>query len=283
MSLRRTALIGRGIQYSLSPELHERAARRMHIQASYQLLDADVDGFGEDDAMSRAANLGLVGANVTQPFKEVAYRSLTDIDPVARAVGAVNTVVYGSSGPTGYNTDVDGFGAELDLGIGRIDGSRVVQFGAGGAGAATAVAQLERNVAQLWIIDVHSERAQRLIERLGQTFGSAQLRAGGPRDVDRALREASGIVNASTSGSASHPGTPLPSELLSEGMWVADVLYAPAETQLLRDARRVGARTSNGGRMLVHQAAKSFELFHGATPAVDDMWLDFLDLSEARA
>lgn len=282
MSTRATALLGRGIQYSLSPALHQRAAARLGLDVSYILFDAEVEGFEEPDAMTRLGELNLVGANVTQPFKQVAYRNARNVDPVARTVGAVNTIVYGKDGTTGYNTDVDGFGAELDLGIGVIAGSHVVQFGAGGAGAAAAYALLDRDVAELWIIDSQAERARRLADRLSHVFAKDRLRHGALGDVPHAAQHAHGIVNASTAGSAAHPGSPIKANLVREGMWVADVLYAPTETELLRDARLRGAAICNGGLMLVHQAAKSFEIFHGQRPDVDGMWQDFLDLTEGQ-
>lgn len=280
MSTRGTALLGRGIQYSLSPALHRRAAQRLGLDVSYVLFDAQVEGFDEQDAMGRLGGLGLVGANVTQPFKQTAYRHVENVDPAAKAVGAVNTIVYGEGGITGYNTDIDGFGAELDLGIGPVAGSRVVQFGAGGAGAAAAYALLDRDVAELWIIDRQAERAKRLSDRLAAAFVGGRLRSGDLDDVPAAVAHANGIVNASTSGSPAHPGSPIAAGSLRADMWVADVLYAPAETKLLRDARLRGATVCNGGRMLVHQAAKSFEIFHGQSPDIESMWQDFLELSE---
>lgn len=281
MSTRPTVLIGRGIQYSLSPALHERAARRLGLDVSYGLVDAETEGIDEGNALARLGELNLVGANVTQPFKEVAYRGVTEVDPVANTIGAVNTILLRSDGSTvGYNTDVDGFGAELDGGIGAVAGAHVVQFGAGGAGAATAFALLQRDVAELWIIDQNFERARRLVQRLAQAFESDRLRPGTPDDVSGVARVTKGIVNASTAGSPAHPGTPISADLLREDVWVADVLYAPSETELIRDARRRGAIACNGGLMLVHQAARSFELFHGHRPDVERMLQDFLELSD---
>lgn len=282
MSVRRTALLGGGISYSLSPALHERAAKRANIDVSYVLLDAEVENLTGVDMLQYAADMRLVGANVTQPFKEVAFHSVDDLDPVAEAVGAVNTIVYGPNGTQGFNTDVDGFGAELDDGIGDIAGGRVVQFGAGGAGAAAAFATLERDVEQLWIIDLDLSKAARLAERMSRAFPAMQIRSGDRDQVAEAMKAATGVINASTMGAAAHPGTPLPPEHLREGMWVADVLYAPAETALLRDARVRGATTVNGGRMLVHQAACSFQLFHHVQPDISAMWADFQSLIAER-
>lgn len=283
MTLRRTALLGRGISYSLSPALHERAAKRAGLEVSYELLDASTEELSGTDMLGRAADMRLVGANVTQPFKEIALRSLDHVDPVADAVGAVNTILYRPDGTWGYNTDVDGIGAELDYGVGQIAGARVVQFGAGGAGAAAAFASLERNIQQLWIIDLDRAKATNLAERMSRGFPGRAILAGDPSQVTEAMRTATGVVNASTMGSAAHPGTPLPAEHLTDEMWVADVLYAPTETLLLHDARARGAVTVNGGLMLVHQAARSFELFHEVRPDVNDMWADFEQLIGSRA
>lgn len=88
------------------------------------------------------------------------------------------------------------------------------------------------------------------------------------------------MINASTQGTAANPGSPIGAGLLHEGLWVADVLYSPRESTLLRDARLAGARTTNGGPMLVNQAALSFEIFHGLSPDVGRMWAHFIELME---
>lgn len=278
---RATALLGRGISYSLSPALHEREGTHLGISMSYTLFDTTDHDFSAEEALRFAAAADLVGANVTQPFKEDALRLVDVVDPVAAAIGAVNTIRYTGDGAVGYNTDVDGFNAELDLDIGSVDYRTVVQFGAGGAGAASAFAALQHGAQALWIIDLDQKRAVLLANRMRLAFPDRQILPRGTDAIQTAMKAATGVINASTRGSAKDPGTPVPAQFLHGDLWVADVLYAPRVSQLLHDARAQGAVTSNGGRMLVHQAAKSFEIFHDSPADAERMWQHFIQLTAA--
>ena len=138
----------------------------------------------------------------------------------------------------------------------------VVQMGAGGAGAAVAHALLSEGVEQLSIFDQDHERAQALAANLNKHFGAPRAQAGS--DLNVAMSEADGLVNTTPMGMAKLPGMPIPKDLLRTELWVAEIVYFPLETELLREARAIGCRTLDGGNMAVFQAAKAFELFCGA-------------------
>jgi shikimate dehydrogenase len=150
-------------------------------------------------------------------------------------------------------------------------------MGAGGAGAAVAHALLSEGVRQLTIFDVDRERAESLANNLNQHFGPSRAQAGA--DLPRALAQADGLVNTTPMGMAKLPGSPVPAGLLRKAMWVAEIVYFPLETELLRDARALGCRTLDGGNMAVFQAVKAFELFSGVVADAQRMLEHFQSMN----
>lgn len=264
-----SGLVGRDIGYSLSPFLHEAEAAALGFDVHYQLIDAAKRQFGAPDLdalITNARRLGFSGLNVTQPYKEAVIPALDFVDPTARQLGAVNTIVFSELGSVGHNTDVYGFGAGLDQALDHPDFSRVVQFGAGGAGSATARALMERGCRRLDIVDPQGGRASRLVARLTELFPGADIASTEPDRVASALARSTGIVNATPIGSDAHPGSPVDLDSIPAGPWVADVLYAPRRSQLLAHAEMLGSPTVNGGLMLANQAIMSFQLIFGVAP-----------------
>lgn len=255
-----TGLIGMDIQSSRSPEMHMREAAAQGIALHYELFDLAGEDHGSADlaaTLDAVQRAGFAGVNITHPFKQQVMALLDRLSDEARAIGAVNTVVFGAEGRVGYNTDSSGFaeGFERQLAGAGID--RVVQIGAGGAGAATAMAMVNLGCRDLVIIDPQGDRADDLVSRLPGTIA----RVG--RDLAAELAAASGLINATPIGMEGYPGTPVDTALLRPDLWVADVVYFPLETALLRAARTIGCRTAHGGDMAVFQAARAFDLFTG--------------------
>lgn len=253
-------LLGRAIQSSRSPVMHEREAARLGIACFYLLIDFDALALPDTalaDVLKAAARLGFAGCNVTHPFKQQILPHLDALSAEAKAIGAVNTVVFEGAKTTGYNTDAWGFAQSFKDAMHGVALDRVVQFGAGGAGAAVAHALLELGVKDLIVIDSDAPRADSLARRLGIASS---------RDVAAALATANGIVNTTPMGMAKYPGLPFPAALLRPSHWVAEIVYFPAETELLRHARSLGCRTLSGTGMAIGQAARAFELFTGKTP-----------------
>ena len=150
---------------------------------------------------------------------------------------------------------------------------QVVQLGAGGAGAATAYAALTLGVQRLAIHDIEHARASQLSDKLNAHFGSS--RAVAVTDIDSAITEADGLIHATPTGMSKHPGMPLSADLLRPSMWVAEIVYFPMETELLRAAKEIGCRTLDGGGMAVFQAAEAFRLFTGIAPNTERMLQHF--------
>jgi shikimate dehydrogenase len=272
-------LIGSGIADSLSPALHEREAARLGLDYRYRLFDLDELGRAPEDAgelVREARVLGLSGVNVTHPCKQLVVPALDELSPEAAALNAVNTVVFDEDRLVGHNTDTSGFQEAFERRLPGAAVATVVQLGAGGAGAAVAHAALALGAGRVTVLDVEAERAADLAGALHDRFGADRATPGDLGDLGELLAAADGLIHATPTGMAAYPGTAVPAELLHAGLWVAEVVYVPIETQLLRDARAQGCRTLSGAAMVALQAAGSMELFTGRRPDRDRM-LDHVD------
>jgi shikimate dehydrogenase len=273
-------LIGAGIQASRTPALHEHEGDAQGLRYLYRLIDLDqlqLDSTALPDLLMAAERMNFTGLNITFPCKQAIIPLLDELSPEARGIGAVNTVVLKDGKRIGHNTDCLGFAEGFRRGLNGVAVQRVVQMGAGGAGAAVAHALLSEGVQQLSIFDVELSRAQSLADNLNQHFGSARAVAG--HDLALTLAEADGLVNTTPMGMKKLPGMPVPVELLRAELWVAEIVYFPLETELLRNARALGCRTLDGGNMAVFQAVKAFELFSGIAPDAQRMLAHFQSLN----
>jgi shikimate dehydrogenase len=260
-------LVGAELDASLSPALHEREAAALGLRYVYERLDLATFGLEPHDTgmlLGEVQRAGFAGVNVTHPCKQVVVEHLDELSPVARTLGAVNTVVFSDGRRHGHNTDGSGFRRGFIEGLAGAALDRVVVLGAGGAGAAVAYALLALGSQRLTVIDVEPERAVELAQTLERHFGAGRADAAPMDELEAGLHAADGLAHATPTGMAAHPGPPFPPEWLQSAPWVAEVVYRPLETELLRAARAAGCRTLDGGRMAVFQAAEAFELFTGA-------------------
>jgi quinate/shikimate dehydrogenase (NAD+) len=270
-------LVGAGIGPSLSPALHEREGAAHGMDYSYRRFDITRLGLAPGDVggvVAQARREGYSGLNVTHPCKQLVIPHLDALSPDAEALHAVNTVVFEGGRSVGHNTDRSGFAAGFRRGLPTVRRDHVVQLGAGGAGIAVAHALLDLGVGALTVLDVDPERAAAAAAALGPDRATAA-------DLGRLpelLAAADGLVHATPVGMAAHPGLPLPAELLHPHLWIAEVVYRPLETALLREARRRGCRTLDGGAMAVFQAAHAFALFTGREPDTDRMLAHLAEL-----
>lgn len=282
-------LVGTGIGPSLSPALHHREADRQGLRYLYRLLDLDGRGAAPEtvgEVVRAARDLGFDGLNITHPCKQLVIEHLDALDPRAEALGAVNTVVFGDGGRAiGHNTDVTGFATSFARALPDAPLERVVQLGAGGAGAAVAHAVLTLGAGRVTVVDALPDRAAALAGSLVRHFGPGRAGAASPARLPALLAQADGtggLVHATPTGMAAHPGLPLPAELLRPGLWVAEVVYRPLETELVRVARARGCAVLPGGGMAVFQAADAFRLFTGLEPDSGRMSADFEQLVGAE-
>ena len=260
-------LIGAELEASLSPALHEHEAAALGLRYVYERLDLAALGLEPQDSgtlLGEVQRAGFAGVNVTHPCKRVVVEHLDELSPVARTLGAVNTVVFSDGRRRGHNTDGSGFRRGFTEGLAGAALDRVVVLGAGGAGAAVAYALLSLGAQRVTVIDVEGDRAADLAQTLEQRFGAGRADCAPADDLEARLRAVDGVAHATPTGMGAHPGLPFPAQWLHGELWVAEVVYRPLETGLLRAARAAGCRTLDGGRMAVFQAAEAFELFTGA-------------------
>ncbi len=277
-------LIGSGIQASLTPALHEHEADAQGLRCLYRLIDLDrlgLDGDALPELLAAAERMGFTGLNITYPCKQTVIPLLHALSDEARALGAVNTVVLRDGRRVGHNTDCSGFADNVRRHFGDFAGTRVVQLGAGGAGAAVAHATLTLGARHLALFDIDTARAERLAADLAARFGAGRVAV--IADPAAAVAEADGLVNTTPVGMTKFPGLPLDAALLRPALFVADIVYVPIETALLAAARARGCRTLDGGGMAVAQAAEAFRLFTGRAANLDRMARHFGALREGRS
>jgi shikimate dehydrogenase len=253
-------LIGNPVGHSLSPPLHEAAYEALGLDARYVTFEPPADAAGE--AVAAAGTLGVAGLNVTIPFKR-AVLDHVDPDDLAARIGAVNTVDLTGDRPRGYNTDAAGVRRALTRHDVALSDAEAVVVGAGGAGRAVAFALADAGAA------VHV--ANRTVETAESLAAAVPDATGGGLDtLDATVPDADVLVNATSVG-MDEDATPVPAELLHADLAVMDAVYSPVETRLLRGAAAAGARTVDGGWMLLYQAAEALERWTGETAPVDRM------------
>lgn len=255
----RTALygvVGHPVAHSLSPAMHAAAYAAAGLDAAYVAFDVEPGRLA--DALGGAHALGLRGLNVTVPHKQAAAAACAALDPVARDVGAVNTLRRTDAGWEGHNTDAPAT-AELlaAAGVGR--GARAVLAGAGGAARAAAWALL-RLGARLRIAARRVDAAEALCRAVREAVGGGDVSAVPMDRLGAEVDAADVLVNATSVGLAGHDGT-LPAYRLAAGQVALDYVYG--ETALARAARAAGARLVTGEEVLVRQGALAFTLWTG--------------------
>jgi quinate/shikimate dehydrogenase (NAD+) len=277
-------LIGANIQNSLSPALFADVCEAAGLRGYYHLMDVDrLPGRSLEDVLGAVCAAGFAGVNVTYPFKEAVPKLLDEVSDEARQIGAVNTVTISRDGATkGYNTDRTGFRRSFETTLGRdaVAGQTALLVGAGGAGRAVAFALFDLGVQTLLVSDKNEAQAAGLVAALTSQFGSGRCRV--ERGPASALADAVGAVNATPVGMTGIPGMPISPAAIEARHWVADVIYSPLETDLLKAARARGARVMGGAGMCVHQAAEAFRLFTGVTPDVGRLHAAFAQAAALR-
>ena len=277
-------LIGSGIAESLTPAMQEEEARAQGLRLHYQLIDLDraAGGAAQLPALIAAARtMGFAGLNITYPCKQAVIPLLDRLSDEASAMGAVNTVVFKAGQAIGHNTDGSGWAWGFTRALPQADVSRVVLLGSGGAGSAIGHAVLRLGAGRLMLVDTDAARAQALADSLNGRYGDGRVTAG--TDAAAVLPGATGLIHATPTGMAKLPGLPLDAGLLRPDLWVAEVVYFPIETALLKAARAIGCPVSDGGGMAVGQAVGAFELFTGLSADAARVRRHFLQMVAARS
>ena len=262
-------LIGYPVAHSFSPAMHNAAAAALGLNTVYVPLPVRPEAL--PDALRGLVALGFRGVNVTVPHKEAVMPHLDAIFPAAKVIGAANTIVAGDGRLTGFNTDWSGFLFDLESHRLALYGRDCLILGAGGSARAVAYALLRRG-SRVTVLARRPAQAQQLVAEIGLAFPSATaVAAGSLEDAPRvaAHLDEPVIINATPLGMLGErvtqspwpDGAPFPS-----GAFVYDLIYNPAETRFISQARAAGRRAANGLGMLVGQAVEAFEVLTGRRP-----------------
>jgi shikimate dehydrogenase len=257
-------VIGWPVEHSRSPLIHNYWIKHHGLNGEYRREAVPPENFA--DFVGRLAERGYVGANVTVPHKEAALRASSP-DQIATTVGAANTLWRDGGTLRSTNTDVDGFLGNLDATVPLWDRwlKSALVLGAGGAARSVVYALIERGAGRIHVANRNFERAQALREKFGARID--------PRpwaEADGLLSEADLLVNTTSLGMAGQPALEIDVGRLPARAVVADIVYVPLETPLLKAARARGKRCADGLGMLLHQAVGGFERWFGVRPQVTE-------------
>ena len=267
-STRLCCLIGHPVSHSLSPQIHNAAFKALNLNYAYLTFDVRVDEL--ENAIRGLKALGAAGFNITIPHKIRAVRFLDELDEVAEKAGAVNTVVIKNEKLFGYNTDVYGVEESLrNLDLPKSKPALVI--GAGGAAKAVLVALLNLGFRRFVIANRTIRKAEALASWIESMNAEAEFCG-----LDQIKEKSAGcglLVNATPIGMTPKTDeTPLTSGEIPRTSTALDLVYNPLKTRFLKEAEKAGAETISGLSVLVHQAAKAFELWTDCCPPLGVMW-----------
>lgn len=263
------AVIGHPIQHSKSPVMHTAALRKVHIDGSYVALDILPEYLGL--GIKKLISEGYLGFNVTIPHKQNIIYFLDEIEPMAKCIGAVNTVKICNGRLFGYNTDAYGFIKPLLDRDFSLENANVIILGAGGASRAIICALLEQKVGRIIIgvrntIKAHASLTDLLSSKVAIYDWNSE-------EFKKLVKIANLVVNTTPLGMDPNINEmpPIELELLNNKALIYDLIYNPATTLLLKKAQALNLDTLNGAPMLVYQGAKSFNIWTGIEPDINVM------------
>jgi shikimate dehydrogenase len=260
------AVFGSPIAHSASPAMHNAAFTALGLNWRY--LAFEVDPKNLRAAIEGAKAMNFAGINLTVPHKLLAVDMVNMLDESAVKWGAVNTILFNKKGKTGFNTDADAITQSLceDLKL-KLRGAKILLLGAGGAGRTAALKLASEKVADLFLVNRTSSKAEKIAAEIKKQFPSVKVAVGFPKaNVDL-------ILNATSLGLKPDDASPLDEKQFSlkQTRAVYDMIYRPAETKLLAAAKVAGCKTANGLGMLLHQGAKAFEIWTAKPAPLDVM------------
>jgi shikimate dehydrogenase len=269
---KRVVLIGHPVAHSLSGPMLQAAFDERGIDARHELLDVTVPKL--PGAIEELRGPEYLGAQVTIPHKERVVSLVDRMTEEAHATGAVNTITKEGKRLVGHNTDVPGFRAGLDHLVGRQKMPRqAVILGAGGGARAVVFGLITEGFQRVIVFNRHLHRAEGLVKHFGRSASHMELRARPWHEsiIESELAKTRVLINATSIGLHADE-SPIPAEIIPPGLLVMDLIYNPAQSRFLREAKAAGAEsTENGLVMLLQQGTAQFELWTGQPPPIDIM------------
>lgn len=266
-------LLGYPLGHSFSSIMHNAAFKKLGLNYLYLPIEVTAENLRE--VAAGIARMNFAGYNVTIPHKMSIMKYIDRVDELARVIGAVNVVSLKSGAATGYNTDGEGFVRSLQAGAGiRVEGRSFFIVGSGGAAKSIAMTLAFREAREILICNRTEQKAHDLAEDINTKVKSCSKVVPMQREIMKtALRHAEILVNTTSVGM--HPNDdqmPIDADCLYEDLIVADIVYNPVKTKLLKAAEERGCRTLGGLGMLVYQGAEGFRIWTGLEPSVDIMF-----------
>jgi shikimate dehydrogenase len=277
----KAGVIGFPIAHSLSPRIHGYWLKEHGLKGSYEAIEVKAEEL--EAFLKSLAENGYKGINITLPHKETALPLMDAVEPIARAIGAINTVVVRGGKLYASNTDMGGFFENLAEGAPGFEfhKGKAVVLGAGGAAKAIVAALLIYGVPEVVVANRTALKAQHLKDHFRQATGEGDIAARIDweklskkitvvewAERSQALKGANMLVNTTVLGMKGQAPLELDLKHLPKTALVNDIVYRPLETRLLKDARKHGNRVVDGLGMLLHQAVPGFEAWFGVRPAV---------------
>lgn len=254
-------LIGDHIETSRSPLLHRLAGKQHGIDVQYdRLIPGDL---GQDfiRVFEVCRTGGYAGINITYPYKERVLALIAQNDPMAAAMGAVNTVIFEERGPRGHNTDYLGFVAAYRRVLGNAPTGPVLMIGAGGVGRAIAFGLVQLGARELRLVDHETSKAEALAEALLAYARDVSVRVW--PSAERAANGVDGVINCTPVGMSGHQSTPLSRDAMAGGKWAFDAVYTPVDTRFLKNAAAEGLAIISGWELFFYQGTHAWKLFSG--------------------
>lgn len=261
----KTAVIGHPIQHSKSPLIHGYWLEKYGISGTYTAIDIAPDNLKKD--VQNLIDAGYAGFNVTVPHKISIIDQCAEITPLARKIGAVNTITIKEGKLYGDNTDAYGFAQNIKESTEgwSFAGKNALVIGAGGAANAILYALLEEGVEHITITNRTREKAELL-----QRFNPDKITVVDWQNRSEACENKNLIINTSALGMSGKADLEIDISNAAKDAMVTDIVYAPLETDLLKQAKALGLQTVTGIGMLLHQARPGFERWNGTLPEVND-------------
>lgn len=254
-------LIGDNIARSRSPLLHRLAGEQNGVEVTYDRLVPKDMGQSFDEIFDACEGEGFRGINVTYPYKEIAAGKVEVDDPLVRAVGAVNTVIFGGARPKGFNTDYSGFMSAYRRVMGETPTGTVLMIGTGGVGRAVAFGLAGLGTRRLRLVDRDPTKAEALAEALKSVAPDMEISIW--LSAEKAAEGCSGVINCTPLGMVGYEGTPVAPRAMTGADWVFDAVYTPVHTQFLQAAGAAGLKLISGWELYFFQGVHAWSLFSG--------------------
>lgn len=258
-------LIGNPVRHSVSPLIHNQLSKMLDINMAYVTFPVEDDNV--EAAVKGAFALDILGMNVTVPHKQRVIPFLSDTDPIAKAIGAVNTLVREKDGYKGYNTDITGFYRSLEEEHIAVRGENIILLGAGGASRAIAFLLGRENAAKVYLLNRSADKAEHIAEAVNAYFKRDIIVPMALTEYKRLPKERYLGIQTTSVGLHPNDGDVVidDADFYNQIHTGVDIIYNPYETRFMKEVKKAGGKAVNGMKMLLWQGVAAYELWNGVS------------------